>query len=123
RVEIQGAAAMFPYRIQGGSDLRISSLGGCQLDSRCKEMIMRTIKLTILSAAVVVGIPLAFAFAAQQFGSDEATVEPEQAVQSAPVVTGVKRFGGDSVFLTTDTAINRPGPTQFSGVALKPGRA
>jgi hypothetical protein len=88
-----------------------------------KEKIMSTIKLTVLAAAVVVGIPLASAFAAQQYGRDSVTVQPGQTVRSAPVSLELKRFGRDSLIITNDTVIRRPSPAKFGAVTPKLGRA
>ena len=83
---------------------------------------MSTIKMSILAAAVVVGIPAASALAAQQFGRDGVTVEPEKQLRGTPVTVEIKRVGRDSVFITKDSVISRPNPTKFTDVSFKPGR-
>jgi len=84
---------------------------------------MCTIKIAILAAAVVIGIPTASALAAQQFSRDSVTVQPGQALRGTPVTVEIKRFGRDSVYITKDSVISRPNPVKFTDVAFKPGRA
>jgi hypothetical protein len=84
---------------------------------------MNAIKLTLLGIAVVIGIPAASTFAAQQFGRDSVYVQPGQTVRSAPATVEVKRFGRDSVFITKDTVLTPPSATKFSNVVVKAGRA
>ena len=81
---------------------------------------MNGIKLSILAAAVVVGIPVACALVAQQFGSENVIAE---ARRGDPATLELKRFGGHSVFLAKDALITRPEPTRFADFTLKPGRA
>ena len=66
--------------------------------------------------------PTASALAAQQFGRDGVTVEPEKQLRGTPVTVEIKRVGRDSVFITKDSVISRPNPTKFTDVSFKPGR-
>ena len=84
---------------------------------------MSTIKMSILAAAVVIGIPTASALAAQQLGRESVTVEPERPLRGTPVTVEIKRSGRDSVFITRDSVISHPNPTKFTDVSFKPGRA
>jgi hypothetical protein len=84
-------------------------------------MIMNTMKLTLLAVAIVVGIPVASAFAAHRFSDDWVTVQPAQAV-CVPAKMDVQRLGLDSLFVTKDALPARPDPLRFSGIVAKPGR-
>jgi hypothetical protein len=89
-----------------------------------QEMIMNNIKLTFLAAAVVVGIPLASAFAAQRFGGDDVSMQGGEPVCDVPSAALIKRLGRESLFFVTDDVpIARPDPDRFTAATLKPGRA
>jgi hypothetical protein len=88
-----------------------------------QEMIMNNIKLTFLAAAVVVGIPLASALAAQRFGADTVSMQGGDPVCDVPSAALIKRLGRESVFVTDEATIARPDPDRFTAAALKPGRA
>ncbi len=88
---------------------------------------MNTIKLTILAIAVVVGIPAVSGLAARQLSIeseyDAVCAHLQAAVRATGPLVSVRRFGGDSVFLTDDTVLTRAGPTRFTGVLPKLGGA
>ena len=82
---------------------------------------MNTMKLTLLAVAIVVGIPVASAFAAHRFSHDWVTVQPAQAL-CVPAKMDVKRLGAESLFVTNDALPARPDLLHFSGILPKPGR-
>jgi hypothetical protein len=107
--------------IQSPGAMRISSRAGSNRFRCKKEITMGTFKLSILAVAVVVGIPVVSALAAQQFEDDCLTTPLGQT--GTPVSVEVKHFGRDSVFLTKEAQILRPEPTRLTDFALRPGRA
>jgi hypothetical protein len=86
-------------------------------------MIMNNVKLTFLAAAVVIGIPLASAFAAQRFAGDGVSMQADESICDVPSAALVKRLGRDAVFVTDEATIARPDPDRFTAATLKPGRA
>ena len=79
---------------------------------------MNTIKLFVLAFAVVVGIPVASAITAHQFGTDSLAIRarPPAAVQAAPV-------DSDSFCIINDAMTARLGLLKSSELLLKGARA
>jgi len=88
---------------------------------------MSTIKLIIFAVAIVIGIPAVSGLAARTLSLeseyDAMCAHLQAAVHATGPLVSVRRFGGDSVFLSDDTLLTRAGPTRFAGVLPKPGGA
>jgi hypothetical protein len=91
------------------------------LDRDSKEMIMNTLKLTLLAVAIVVGIPVASAFAANRFSDDWVAVQPAQVLRVADKMD-IKRLGLDSLPVAKDALPARPEPLPLSGIVPIPRR-
>ena len=84
---------------------------------------MSTVKLAFLGIAVVIGIPMVSALAAQQLSADTATELPCHAALSAPVILHGKRLGLEGVFAPDETALTGLPVLNYAGAIAKPGRA